>query len=71
MEQHYNELEYLIEAAHTVGWMEANGEIEIENEGELTEFLVDIYNEWDKNIKTKSFSEFSAYAILEHYKSNN
>lgn len=59
-------LQRLIEAAHTAGWMEAKGTIQIDNEDELTEFLLSLHNEWENNVD-KDFREFYAYKLLNHY----
>lgn len=63
-------IRYLVEAAHTAGWMEARRQIQIENDEELAQFLSDIYDEWDSSSKSESFAEFSFLKIIEHYNAN-
>ena len=64
-------LGYLIEAAHTAGWQESKGLIAIENDDELKKFLISLYIKWDSGPKTKSFTEFSTYEILNNYGVNH
>ena len=63
----YAFIEYIVEAAHTAGWQEAKGLIEIENENELASFLLNIYYKWDGGEKTMSFTQFSTNEILKRY----
>ena len=59
---------YIVEAAHTAGWQEATGLIEIDDDGDdLAAFLVNIYYMWNHGEKTVSFTEFSTNEILKRY----
>lgn len=64
-------IHYIVEAAHTAGWQEATGLIEIENDEELTKFLLNIYNKWVYGGENKSFTEFSTYEIFNRFKKSD
>lgn len=67
MNNQYAFIQYIVEAAHTAGWQEARGLIEIENDDELTSFLLDIYYKWENGEQYRSFTEFSTNEILKRY----
>lgn len=61
-------LQLIVEAAHTAGWKESMGEIEIPNEDELTVFLLNIYEVWEREGRPKSFAEFSTCELVNRYR---
>ena len=67
MQNELTKIQAIVSAAHTAGWMECRDEIHIENDDELADFLIALYDEWDQGDKTQSWEEFSHDRIEKEY----
>jgi hypothetical protein len=68
-EIHYSEaLETIVAGANIAGMLEEQGEIGIDSDMQLTDFLVDIYNQWkDNEIKIENYYSYIAAALMERF----
>lgn len=64
-------LKELIPAAHIAGLMQANGKINIENDDDLTEFIVNHFVEWCTTDKKVSFEEYATKKLIAKYRPTN
>jgi hypothetical protein len=62
------ELEYIVAAAHTAGWLEAEGKICVENDDELARFLFDSYSNWkEDDNRSQDFEELIVDKLFKKY----
>ena len=61
-------LKELIPAARIAGLMQANGKINIENDDDLTKFVVEHFDKWRTTDKKVSFEEYVIEKLLAKWK---